>query len=461
MNAPSTPQAGISAAPNPSAMSAAALADPAGWLRALFDTAVARALPAQVMQQHLPTPPDRDGPARGRTLVLGAGKAGGAMAAAVDALWPADAPLSGLVVTRYDHVPPAYLARPGRIEVVQARHPVPDAAGLQAAQRIVELCHGLTEHDLVLCLISGGGSALLSLPIDGLSFADKQALNSALLRSGAAIDEMNTVRKHLSAIKGGRLAALCHPARVVTLTISDVPGDDPAVIASGPTVPDASSCADALRILDRYGISLPPAARAGLQSGAFETPKPGDARFAGHRVQMIATPRASLQAAAAAARAAGVSAHVLSDEIEGESRVVGQVHAALARAVARHGEPFSRPCVILSGGETTVTVRADGPQPLGRGGRAGEFLLATAIALQGQPGVWALAADTDGIDGVEHNAGALVTPDTLARAAALGLNALDSLDHHDAFGFFERLGDLVVSGPTFTNVNDFRALLVL
>lgn len=426
--------------------------DPPGLLRALYDAAVARALPAQVLAAHLPPPPPH-----GRTLVLGAGKAGGAMAAALDALWPADAPLSGLVVTRYDHVPPAYLAAPGRIEVVQARHPVPDEAGRQAAQRIVALTQGLTEHDLVLCLISGGGSALLSLPAEGLAFEDKQALNSALLRSGAAIDEMNTVRKHLSAIKGGRLAAMCHPARVVTLTISDVPGDDPAIIASGPTVPDASSCADALAILARYGIALPPAARAGLESGAFETPKPGDARFAGHTVRMIATPRDSLEAAAALARSAGLAAHILSDEIEGESRVVGQVHAALARAVARHGQPFVTPCVILSGGETTVTVRGQG----GRGGRASEFLLGCAIALQGQPGVWALAADTDGIDGIEDNAGALAGPETLARAAALGLKPVDYLDRNDAYRFFSALGDLVVPGPTFTNVNDFRALLVL
>lgn len=423
-------------------------------LRGLFDAAVARAQPAQVIGRFLPPPPD---PARGRTLVIGAGKAGGAMAAAVDALWPADAPLSGLVITRYGHVPPAYRTRPGRIEVVEAAHPVPDAAGLAATARLMALTSGLTEHDLVLCLISGGGSALLTQPAPGLTLADKQALNKALLKSGAAIDEMNTVRKHLSAVKGGRLAALCAPARVVTLLISDVPGDDPQVIASGPTVPDASTCADALAILDRHGITVPPAARTGLESGAFESPKPGDACFAGNEVQMIATPRQSLQAAAEAARAAGLAAHVLGDDLEGESRTVGQVHAALARSVARHGEPFARPCVILSGGETTVTVRH--PQP-GRGGRAGEFMLGAALALQGQAGVWALAADTDGIDGVEDNAGALVTPDTLARAAASGLKAGEFLDRHDAYGFFSALGDLVVTGPTFTNVNDFRALLV-
>ncbi len=426
--------------------------DPRAFLRALYDAAVSRALPSDVIGRHLPPPP------RGRTRVLGAGKAGGAMAAAVDALWPPDAPLEGLVVTRYGHVPPAYRGRPGRIEVVEARHPVPDEAGRRAAQRILELTQGLGPDDLVLCLVSGGGSALLSLPAPGLAFEDKQAINQALLKSGAAIDEMNTVRKHLSAIKGGRLAAACTPARVVTLTISDVPGDDPAVIASGPTVPDASTCADALRILDRYGIALPAAARAGLENGAFETPKPGDPRFAGHEVHMIATPQQSLDAAAALARSAGLDAHVLSDEIEGESREVGKVHAALARAVARHGAPFRKPCVILSGGETTVTVRGARP---GRGGRATEFLLGCTLALQRQPGVWVLAADTDGIDGIEDNAGAIVTPDTLARAEAQGLKAVDHLDRNDAYNFFKPLGDLVVTGPTFTNVNDFRALLVL
>lgn len=428
--------------------------DPSGFLRALYACAVSRALPADVTAAHLPTPPD---PARGRTLVLGAGKAGGAMAAAVDALWPADAPISGLVVTRYDHVPPAYRAKPGSIAVVEARHPVPDEAGRQAAQRIIDLTRGLTEHDLVLCLISGGGSALLSLPAPGLDFAAKQAINSALLKSGAAIDEMNTVRKHLSAIKGGRLAALCAPARVVTLLISDVPGDDPQVIASGPTVPDASTCADALAALKRYGIAIPDAARAGLESGAFETPKPGDALFAGHAVRMIATPQDSLEAAAALARAHGLAAHILSDAIEGESREVGKVHAALARAVAQRGQPFAKPCVILSGGETTVTVRGSG----GRGGRASEFLLGCAIALQGQAGVWALSADTDGIDGIEDNAGAVLAPDSLARAAALGLKPAEFLDRNDAYSFFSALGDLVVPGPTYTNVNDFRALLVL
>jgi hydroxypyruvate reductase len=372
-------------------------------------------------------------------------------------LWPQHAPLSGLVVTRYDHVPPDYKLRPGRIEVVEAAHPVPDEAGRRAAERIAELTRGLTADDLVLCLISGGGSALLAMPAEGVTLEEKQAINKALLKSGAAIDEMNCVRKHLSAIKGGRLATRCAPAKVVTLLISDVPGDAPEVIASGPTVPDPTTCGDALAILARYRIEIPPAARAGLESGAFESPKPGDARFAGHVLQLIATPQQSLEAAAAVARAAGIAAHILSDEIEGESREVGKVHAALARAVARRGAPFAKPCVILSGGETTVTVASKG----GRGGRATEFLLGCAIALQGEAGISVLAADTDGIDGVEDNAGALVTPDTLARAAAAGLKAQEFLDRNDAYSFFAALGDLVVPGPTFTNVNDFRALLVL
>ncbi|HJV59651.1 MAG TPA: glycerate kinase [Albitalea sp.] len=425
--------------------------DPRAFLRLLYDAAVARALPAHTLGAHLPSPP------KGRTLVLGAGKAGGAMAEAVDRLWPHDAALSGLVVTRYGHVPPDYRARGGRIEVVEAAHPVPDAAGLAATQRIVSLAQGLSADDLVLCLVSGGGSALLSMPAAGLTLEDKQAVNKALLASGAAIDEMNCVRKHLSAIKGGRLAAMCAPARVVTLLISDVPGDAPEVIASGPTVPDPTTCEDALRILARYAISVPMAAEEGLASGAFETPKPGDPRFAGHEVRLVATPQQSLQAAAECARAAGIAAHILSDEIEGESREVGKVHAALARAVARRGEPFARPCVILSGGETTVTVKAKG----GRGGRATEFLLGCAIALQAQPNVHVIAADTDGIDGVEDNAGAIVTPDTLQRAGARGLKPQDFLDRNDAYSFFAPLGDLVVPGPTFTNVNDFRALLVL
>ncbi|WP_287743013.1 glycerate kinase [Diaphorobacter sp.] len=432
------------------------LRDPQAFLLHLYREAVQRAQPLHSMAQHLPPPP------KGRTVVLGAGKAGASMAQALEALWPQDAPLSGLVVTRYGHIPPRPEGLAQRLEVVEAAHPVPDAAGLAAAERILALTRGLTEDDLVLCLISGGGSALLTLPAEGITLEEKQRINRALLESGAAIGEMNCVRKHLSRIKGGRLAAACAPARVVTLTISDVPGDDPSVIASGPTVPDASTCADALDILARYRIDIPAAVHAALQAGALETPKPGDVRFAGHAVHMIATPQQSLQAAADAARAAGVAAYILSDEMEGESREVGKVHAALARAVARHGQPFARPCVILSGGETTVTVRPRAPgAPKGRGGRAGEFCMGLAQALQGQEGVWALAADTDGIDGVEDNAGARVAPDTLARAAAQGARIGDHLNRNDAYGYFERLGDLVVTGPTHTNVNDFRALLVL
>jgi glycerate 2-kinase len=429
---------------------------PRAFLRALFDTAVRSAQPLQGMQARLPAPP------RGRTLVLGAGKAGGAMAQALEALWPAEAPLSGLVVTRYDHIPPRPAGLAQRIEVVEAAHPVPDAAGLAAAQRIWDLAQGLTADDLVICLISGGGSSLLTLPGDGITLEDKQRINRALLDSGAHIGEMNCVRKHLSRIKGGRLAAACAPARVVTLTISDVPGDDPSVIASGPTVPDATTCADALAILARYGIALPDGIRAALQAGVLETPKPGDARFDGHAVHLIATPWQALNAAAEAARAAGISAHVLSDEMEGESREVGKVHAALARAVARRGAPFTAPCVILSGGETTVTVRprADGVAR-GRGGRAGEFCLGLAQALQGQAQVWALAADTDGIDGSEDNAGAFVAPDTLARARAQGLRVDDALERNDAWSYFAGLDDLLTTGPTYTNVNDFRVLLVL
>ncbi|WAT84197.1 glycerate kinase [Delftia acidovorans] len=432
------------------------LTDPQAFLLDLYRAAVKDAQPLYSMAQCLPKPP------KGRTLVLGAGKAGGSMAQALEALWPADAPLSGLVVTRYHHIPPRPEGLAQRIKVVEAAHPVPDAAGLAAAERILALTEGLTEDDLVLCLISGGGSALLTLPAEGIDLEEKQRINRALLESGAAIGEMNCVRKHLSRIKGGRLGAACAPARVVTLTISDVPGDDPSIIASGPTVPDASSCADALAILTRYRIDVPESVRRALEAGELETPKPGDARFDGHEVHMIATPQHSLEAAARVAEAAGLRTHVLSDEIEGESREVAKVHAALARAVARHGQPFAKPCVILSGGETTVTIRQrPAGTPKGRGGRAGEFCMGLAQALQGQEKVWALAADTDGIDGVEDNAGARVSPDTLARAQAQGMRIAEYLDRNDAYGFFDALGDLVVTGPTHTNVNDFRAILVL
>ena len=361
---------------------------------------------------------------------------------------------------------------------------MPDAAGEAAARRMLALTQGLpaaeqpqgaesplggqraqasvggvlTADDLVICLISGGGSALLPLPAEGLSLADKQRINRELLMSGATIGEMNCVRKHLSAIKGGRLAAACAPAQVLTLLISDVPGDDPDVIASGPTVPDPTTCAQALAIIDRYGISLPESIRAGLQGGALETPKPGDAAFNGNRVELIATPRQMLQAAAEACRQAGLPAYILADDMEGESRDIAQAHAALARSVARHGTPFAKPCVILSGGETTVSVAKGSPH--GKGGRGTEFLLALALALDGEAGVWALAGDTDGIDGSEDNAGAWITPDTLGRARAAGLKPRAFLDGHDAYSLFAATGDLLVTGPTYTNVNDFRALLV-
>jgi hydroxypyruvate reductase len=434
--------------------------NPRIFLRQLFDAAVERALPLKNTAAFLPKAP------KGRTLVLGAGKAAGAMAHAVEALWPNDAPLSGMVVTRYGHTPERPAGVPERIKVVEASHPVPDAAGLAAAEEILNLTQGLTADDLVLCLISGGGSALLTLPAEGLSLAEKQTINQALLKSGANISEMNCVRKHLSRIKGGRLAAACAPAKVVTLTISDVPGDDPSIIASGPTVPDPSSCADALDILQRYNIEVSPLVLNALQQGAFETPKPGHDLFKSNEVHLIATPAQSLQAAAALAESKGLRAYVLSDELEGESREVGKVHAALARASAKGMGPFVRPCVILSGGETTVTVQSGkvktGPKAReGRGGRAGEFCMGLALALQGQEGVWALAADTDGIDGIEDNAGALVTPDTLHRGRMAGRNLDEHLACNDAYGYFQALNDLVFSGPTHTNVNDFRAILVL
>jgi len=430
--------------------------NPQGFLRHLFDTAVARAQPLLNMAGLLPAPP------RGRTLVLGAGKAAGAMAQALEQLWPVDARLEGLVVTRYHHTPPRPEGLLQRIDVVEASHPVPDQAGMDASARMLALTQGLSSDDLVICLVSGGGSALLTLPADGLSLADKQRINRELLACGAPIGEMNTVRKHLSRIKGGRLAAACAPAQVLTLTISDVPGDDPGVIASGPSVPDETTCDQALALLDRYGIAIPQTVRTALQNGSLETPKPTDAAFVGHQVKMMATPMQSLQAAADAARATGLNAYILSDEIEGESREVAKVHAALARAAANGHGPFQKPCVILSGGETTVTLRTPQPGfPKGKGGRAGEFCLGLAMALQGQKGVWALAADTDGIDGVEDNAGALVTPDSLQRCEQLGLKPAAFADRNDSYRLFEALGDLVVSGPTHTNVNDFRALLVL
>ena len=425
--------------------------EPIAFLRQLYQIAVAAALPDQIIAPNLPAPP------RGRTVIIGAGKAGGSMTLAAERAWPATAPMTGLVITRYAHTPNAYKQLPdARIKVVEASHPVPDLAGEQATRQIMAMVGGLSVDDLVICLISGGGSALLTQPVEGLSLTDKQRINSELLRSGANIGEMNCVRKHLSLIKGGKLAALCAPARVLTLAISDVPGDEVSVIASGPTVPDPTSCTDALAIIDRYRIDVSAATRHRLQRGELETPKPGDAIFARCETRVIATPQQSLQAAATAARAAGLSAYVLSDQIQGEARDIGYMHAALARQVRDHDQPFSKPCVILSGGETTVTVRAS----KGRGGRAVEFLLGTAIELAGSSGIWAIAADTDGIDGTEDHAGAVLTPDTLVRAANHKVSGRAALDANDAYGFFSTLGDLVLTGPTFTNVNDFRALLI-
>jgi glycerate 2-kinase len=417
--------------------------EPGDLLRRLFAAAVAAADPAVSLAQHLPSPPP------GRTVVVGAGKAAASMARAVEAAWPGE--LSGLVVTRYGHGAPT-----ARIEVVEAAHPVPDAAGEAAARRVLDLVAGLTPDDLVLCLISGGGSSLLSLPAEGLTLADKQAVNRGLLKSGASIGEMNCVRRHLSAIKGGRLAAACHPARVVTLLISDTPGDDPLDIASGPTVADPTTGADALTILDRYRIEIPDAVRAHLLSGRGESVKPGDPRLGTPEVRMVATPLMALRAAADLARQEGVPALILGDAIEGEAREVGQVMAGIARSVAAHGLPLAQPCLLLSGGETTVTVRGSG-----RGGRNVEFLLALGIALGGQAGIYAIAGDTDGVDGIEPIAGAVLTPETPARAAAAGLSLTDSLDRNDGHGFFETLGDGVITGPTLTNVNDFRAILII
>ena len=417
---------------------------PRQFLLNLYGSAVNAVSAAHCLPAHLPSPP-----ANGRTVVIGAGKAAAAMAQVLEAHWPG--PLSGLVVTRYGHGAPCR-----QIEVVEAAHPVPDAAGQNAARRILDVVAGLTVDDLVLCLVSGGGSALLALPADGIALEQKQAINKALLKSGATISEINCVRKHLSAIKGGRLALACAPARVVTLLISDVPGDDPAIVASGPTLPDPGTCAEALAILQKYRIDVPANIARHLQTEQAETPKPGDARFAAHQYSVIATAQMALEAAAATARAAGITPYILSDAMEGEARDVALVHAALARQVALRGQPFSTPCVLISGGETTVTVKGQG-----RGGRNAEFLLALAVALDGQSGIHAIACDTDGIDGSEDNAGAICSPATLADAAALALQPRKLLENNDAYSLFSALDALIVSGPTRTNVNDFRAILIL
>ena len=410
-------------------------AEPRALLRRLLDAAIESAQPAHCLPPHLPEPP------AGRSVVVGAGKAAAAMARAVEDHW--DGALEGLVVTRYGHSVPTRA-----IDVVEAAHPVPDAGGRAAAARILAEAEALGADDLALCLISGGGSALLTLPAPGIALADKQAVTGALLRSGAAIGEINCVRKHLSAIKGGRLGAACHPARVVSLLISDVPGDDPAVIGSGPTVLDPTTFADARAVLRKYGIDQPAAVIRHLEQGREETPKQGDPRLAGAEARIVATPAMALAAAADAARKAGYAPVVLGDALEGEARVLARDHAALALAAA----PGT---VLLSGGEATVTVTGSGS-----GGPNAEYALALALALDGAPGIFAIACDSDGIDGTEDNAGALVTPDAGARARAAGEDAADRLAANDAYAFFAALGDLVMTGPTLTNVNDFRAILV-
>ena len=411
-------------------------------LRKMLDAAVASAQADVCIPGYLPARP------KGRVIVIGAGKASAAMARTVEQHW--DGPLEGLVVTRY-----GYEVDCESITVVGAAHPVPDAAGLDAAKRMLELVGDLHADDLVICLISGGGSALLPLPLPGLTLADKQALNRQLLNCGATIGEMNCVRRHLSAIKGGRLAAACYPAKVVSLLISDVPGDDPLDIASGPTVADPTTCADALAILERYAIEISPTVREILESGRGESVKPGDPTVGGAETHLVATPQIALEAAAQAAERAGVATHILADSIEGEARDVGRVMAAIARQVARRHMPFEPPCVLLSGGETTVTVRGSG-----RGGRNVEFLLSLAVALDGEAGVYAIAGDTDGVDGREEVAGAVLSPDTLQRARRLDIDPRAALDNNDGHGFFGALGDAVITGPTLTNVNDLRALYI-
>ncbi len=408
----------------------------------MFEAAIASAQPELCLPRHLPEPP------RGRLIIIGAGKASAEMARVVEAHWPG--PLSGVVVTRYGYAAPC-----ARIEIIEAAHPTPDEMSVEAARRILATVANLTPDDLVLCLISGGGSALMCLPGEGLTLADKQAVNKALLASGASITEMNCLRRHLSAIKGGRLAAACHPARVLTLAISDVPGDHLIDIASGPTVGDPTTCADALEIARRHGIDLPAPARALLESGRGESVKPDDPRLAGATTRLIATPYMALEAAAAVARRAGVTPIILGDRVEGEAREVARAFAGVALGARDHAAFGAAPCVLLSGGETTVTVRGDG-----RGGRNVEFLLSLAVALDGAAGIHALAGDTDGVDGAEDVAGALIAPDTLHRARAMGRKARDFLDRNDAHAFFAALGDQVVTGPTRTNVNDFRAILV-
>jgi len=412
---------------------------PRAFLLGLFRAAVARADPAHCIPPHLPRSPPK-----GRTIVVGAGKAAAAMARAVELNWPH--PLCGLVVTRDGHGVDC-----ARIEVIEAAHPVPDERGLEASRRILGMVTGLTEDDLVICLLSGGASSLLAFPASGITLADKQGVTRALLQSGARIDEINTVRKHLSAIKGGRLAAAAYPARILTLAISDVPGDDPATIGSGPTAADPSTFAEARKIIERYRIDVPASVAARLLDAQDETPKPGDRRVSRGEMIIVARSRDSLDAAAEAAREARITPVILGDALEGEARQCAIFHAE----AARRGAAAAPPAVLLSGGETTVTVRGGG-----RGGRNAEFALALALALDGAPGIYAIACDTDGIDGTEDNAGALVDPTTLDRARTLNLHPQQMLDDNNSYELFKELGDLVVTGPTRTNVNDFRAILI-
>ncbi|MER9922700.1 glycerate kinase [Mesorhizobium sp. M0048] len=416
--------------------------DPKSFLISIFNAAVAAADPQRTIKDHLPARP------KGRTIVIGAGKGSAQMAAAFEKVW--DGPIEGLVVTRY-----GYGAACRRIEIIEAAHPVPDAAGLAASRRLLEKVQGLTADDLVVALISGGGSALLPSPAEGLTLADEIAVSEALLASGAPIAAMNTIRKHLSTIKGGRLAAAAYPAKVVSLVVSDIPGDDPALVASGPTVPDIGSRKDALASIAAYGMNLPASVMAHINSPAADAPRPDDPRFIRNEVHLIASAGVSLEAAAAEAKRQGIQAVILSDSIEGEAREVGGVHAAIAREVAMRNRPFAKPVLILSGGETTVTLRAKG-----KGGRNSEFLLAFAIGISGMVGVHALAADTDGIDGSEDNAGAFADGSTVSRMRKAGVDAKAMLAGNNAWTAFNAVDDLFVSGPTGTNVNDFRAILI-
>ncbi|MDX8526468.1 glycerate kinase [Mesorhizobium sp. MSK_1335] len=418
------------------------MTDPRSFLVSIFNAAVAAADPEKTIRDHLPAKP------KGRTIVIGAGKGSAQMAAAFEKAWKG--PIDGLVVTRY-----GYGARCERIEIIEAAHPVPDAAGLEASRRLLEKVQGLTSDDLVVALISGGGSALLPSPAPGLTLADEIAVNEALLASGAPIAAMNTIRKHVSTIKGGRLAAAAHPARVVSLVVSDIPGDNPALVASGPTVPDIGSREEALASIAAYGMKLPASVMAHIQSPAADAPRPDDPRFAGNEVHLTASAGVSLEAAAAEAKRQGIEAVILSDAIEGEAREVGGVHAAIAREVATRNRPFTKPVLILSGGETTVTLRAKG-----KGGRNSEFLLAFAIGIDGIDGIHALAADTDGIDGSENNAGAFADDSTVPRMRAAGVDAKAMLAGNNAWTAFNAVGDLFVPGPTGTNVNDLRAILI-